>query len=139
MAHNPWFGLILMLAITVACGPDAPGAGEEAAETGPTNIPIYLLEGLPILPGSQVVSTGGSATTVETVTRTGVAPDTAASWYRRALIRDGWELLGDVRQPDGTVNLHARAADGQPVWLMIGKAQGPGSIVSVIAAVPDSS
>lgn len=124
----------------VSCG-GAP-ADDEAVTSTPeaSPPPIGALRGIPLMPESRVTGLSGSGEAAEATTYTVVTPDSAASWYRRALLARGWDLVGDARLPDGSRTLHAKAPSGRPVWVIVRRAeQGEGSVVSVIGTPLDTT
>ena len=56
-------------------------------------------------------------------------------YYRGALSKGKWRLVGDVQQPDGAVVLYAEQ-DGPPMWVRIWPtSDGAGTMVEVAGAV----
>jgi hypothetical protein len=73
--------------------------------------------GIPVIPGSRIVA--GTAGAAEARIEIPLPADSTAQIYRRILVRQSWEIRGDNTAPDGTVTLHARSAEGRPVWILI--------------------
>jgi len=113
----------LLVAFVLACGGDRPPVASPE-----------LLAGIPAMPGSRPWSSSAGSDAIQAGYQTGVRADSVASWYRRWLIKDGWEMSGDLRTSNGTVTLHAEKA-GRPIWLIIQPfPAGVGSTFSVIGA-----
>ena len=67
-----------------------------------------------------------------------VSADSVATYYRNALADRDWDLRGDATTADGGIRLHARSAEGRPIWIIIEPTGVNRAKVSVIAAAPDS-
>jgi hypothetical protein len=93
--------------------------------------------GLPVFPGARIVAGGPGA--AEALIEAPAPVDSLARVYRRVLVRQSWEIRGDVTAPDGSVTLHARSAEGRPVWIMIRPLGSGRSEVSLIATAVDSA
>jgi hypothetical protein len=81
----------------------------------------------------------GSRETSESVFLSPFPVDSVARWYRSRFDALGWEIVGDVTAPDGTVTLHI-AREGPPLWVIIRTPPDqPGTEFSVIGAAPDTT
>jgi hypothetical protein len=120
--------LILFVAPVASCGKErAPAASPE------------LLAGIPALPGSSPWSTSVGTDAIQAGYQTAARADSVAAWYRRWLVKDGWQITGDLRAPNGTITVHAEKS-GRPLWLIIQPyTNGIGSTFSVIGAESDSA
>ena len=140
----------LLLLTQAGCG-DRPAASgsSPATDAPPANVapPLpavpgpdpkpEMFFGLPVVPGSRIVAgTDGAA---EALIQVSLPADSLARVYRRVLVKQSWEIRGDATAADGSVTLHARSAEGRPIWIMI-RPLGPGhSEVSLIATAVDSA
>jgi hypothetical protein len=127
-----------LLTTQTGCGDRPPADGTPpvppADEPAPTP---ELFFGLPVIPGSRIVA--GSAGAAQAMIRVPLPADSLARVYRRVLVKQSWEIRGDATAADGSVTLHARSAEGRPMWIMI-RPLGPGqSEVSLIATAVDSA
>jgi hypothetical protein len=121
--------LVLALGLT-ACGDAEPPSDRPASD---------VLRDVWVFPLSVPVSYTGTGEAMQTTWSSGYAPDTVAAWYRRTLVQQGWEIVGDTRTPDGQITLHAER-DGPPVWIIIGpRTSPPGTVYTMIGAEPDTT
>jgi hypothetical protein len=120
--------LVLLVPLFFSCGKErAPAASPE------------LLAGIPAMPGSFASSTSAGTDAIQAGYQTAARADSVAAWYRRWLVKDGWQITGDLRDARGTVTVHAEKS-GRPIWLIIQPlANGIGSMFSVIGAEADSA
>jgi hypothetical protein len=120
---------VLLLVIAASC----------AREQSPPAASAELLAGIPAFPGSRPVSSSAGADAVQSGYLAAQRPDSVASWYRAWLVKDGWEISGDVRGGDGSITLHAEKGT-RPLWLILQPlADHLGTRYSVIGAEADSS
>jgi hypothetical protein len=93
------------------------------------------LPGMP-LPGDPVfVSRSGSEDALQVVFTTGMNPEEAATFYRKALARAPWTLVSDQPFESGGRVLYA-SRNGPPLWVTIkANPNGIGSQVSLNGAV----
>jgi hypothetical protein len=97
------------------------------------------MQGAPLYLPADRIATRGSAEALENVFWSESAPDSIAAWYRWMLDRQGWQIVGDARMPDGSVTIHAER-DGPPFWVIIRPhPTGSGTEFSVIGALRDSA
>lgn len=97
-----------------------------------------LMQGAPLFYPSHLMGRAGSAETVQLSYNSPVGRDSVAAWYRNAIATRGWEVVGDVVAPDGSVTLHVTRDSAPPLWIMI-KSRDGGSEFSVIGAAPDTT
>lgn len=126
---TPIFALAVALGVA-ACGepdrePDRPAAD--------------VMQGAPLFLPARLVSSAGSAESVEFRYATSIRADSVAAWYRTAFDDRGWDVVGDVTMADGSISLHV-AREGPPLWVLIRPAQaGQGSEFSLIGAARDTA
>lgn len=98
-----------------------------------------VMQGAPLFYPSRAIARHGSATTVETVYHAAVPADSIADWYRDQILSRGWEIVGDVPDPEGNIVLHVRR-DGPPLWVIIRSlANADSSEFRLIGAAPDTT
>ena len=107
---------------------------EPAPAASPAN-----LSGIPVMPQSSPRTTAAGRDAVEAVYSIIAPADSVASWYRRTLAGNGWQMTGDVRSAAGAVTIHAQKSS-RPIWIIIEPVStGIGSIYSIIGAEPDTA
>jgi hypothetical protein len=98
-----------------------------------------LLQAAPVFQPARLHDIRSSRETYESVFRSEVSADSVARWYRSRLDALGWQIVGDVTAPDGTVTLHI-AREGPPLWVIIRTPpEQSGTEFSVIGAAPDTT
>ena len=73
---------------------------------------------LPLPPEASVVSRSGSTDALQITVMSPAKVDFVEAYYRHALSRNGWRLVNDMRNGDGSVVLLAEQ-DGPPLWVRI--------------------
>jgi hypothetical protein len=106
------------LATGAVIGLLAACSAEPAEERVPDRPATAVLAGVPVFPLSTPAATDGTSEALAQLYLSAFAVDTVASWYRRNLLRLGWEILSDHRAPDRSVTLVAQRG-GSPIWVMI--------------------
>lgn len=99
-----------------------------------------VFAGVPVPPRSVLLSQTGTAATAQMEVFVPISSDSAANWYRRMLLEQGWTLEGDVATSAGSYTMHARR-DGPPLWLMVKPVNTStmvGTQLTIIGALPDS-
>ncbi len=104
------FPLALALAGTalVACkdkGPEAPTISQ-------------VFPKLPLPPQASIVSRSGGADALQITVMSPAKVDLVEAYYRDALSKNGWRLVNDMRNEDGSVVMLAEQ-DGPPLWVRI--------------------
>ncbi|MBE0594207.1 MAG: hypothetical protein IH616_17590 [Gemmatimonadales bacterium] len=120
--------LVLAVLLLPACERAQP-----VAERPPTDV----MQQAPLFQPARMTERRTSRETVETVFHSPVAADSIAAWYRHAFDARGWEIVGDMTGPDGSVTLHI-ARQGPPLWVIIRPSEA-GSDFSLIGASPDTT
>ena len=101
-----WAGIAILA--LVACedkGPQAPKFSQ-------------VFPNLPLPPNASVVSRSGGADALQITLMSPVKAKDVESYYRAMLSKDGWRLVNDMRDRDGSVVLFAEQ-DGPPLWVRI--------------------
>ena len=123
----------LVLAIALSMG----ACGEPERE--PDRPVGDVMQGAPLFLPARLVSSSGSAESVEFLYASPIGADSVAAWYRNAFDDRGWDVVGDVAMADGSISLHI-ARKGPPLWVIVRAApSGQGSEFSLIGAVPDTT
>lgn len=83
------------------------------------------------------IAAGAEAAQVTLATVDSIGP--VARWFRRALLANGWTLVSDVTNADGSVAMSATLGK-RPLWITLHPNVGaPGTTYTVIGAVVDST
>ncbi len=101
-----WAGLAVLAFI--ACkdkGPQVP----EVSQVFPN---------LPLPPRATVVSRSGGSDALQITLMSAAKAKDVEAYYRRVLSKNGWRLVNDMRDRDGSVMLLAEQ-DGPPLWVRI--------------------
>ncbi len=117
--------LLLALVVLVACS-EAPRKQATVSET----IPDILVP-----PRATVLGREGGEDALKLRFRSEVAPAEVAEFYRVALAKPPWRIVGNSRMADGSIALYAEHAGGKPLWVNIQPIPGePGSFVDLLGA-----
>ena len=73
---------------------------------------------LPLPPNASVVSKSGGSDALQITLMSSAKAKDVETYYRAVLSRDGWRLVNDMRDRDGSVVLLAEQ-DGPPLWVRI--------------------
>jgi hypothetical protein len=73
---------------------------------------------LPIPPNASFVSKSGGSEALQITLRSPAKAKDVETYYRSLLTKDGWRLVNDMRDRDGSVVLLAEQ-DGPPLWVRI--------------------
>ncbi len=122
--------MALLLAATLfpACGREQ--VPEERPDTD-------VMQRAPLFQPARFKDRHTTSEAVEMVLVTPVTADSVAAWYRNAFDTRGWQIVGDVTGPDGSITLHV-ARQGPPLWVIIRPGED-GSEFSLIGAAPDTT
>ena len=101
-----WAGVAILA--LVACKDKAP-------ETPKVS---QVFPNLPLPPNASVVSRSGGSDALQLTLMSPVKAKDVESYYRAILNRNGWRLVNDMRDRDGSVVLFAEQ-DGPPLWVRI--------------------
>jgi hypothetical protein len=101
-----WAGIAILA--LVACrdkGPQTPKISQ-------------VLPNLPIPPNAKVVSKSGGSDALQITLMSPAKVKDVEAYYRTTLSKNGWRLVNDMRDRDGSVLLFAEQ-DGPPLWVRI--------------------
>jgi hypothetical protein len=101
-----WVGLAMVA--LAACKDEAPR---------PPRI-SQVFPNLPIPPNATVVSQSGGADALQITLMSPVKASEVETYYRALLSKNGWRLVNDMRNQDGSVVLLAQQ-NGPPLWVRI--------------------
>ena len=101
-----WAGLALLALI--ACKDKAPE----------TPMVSQVFPNLPLPPDATVVSRSGGPDALQLTLMSSAKAKDVEHYYRTMLSRNGWRLVNDMRELDGSVVLLAEQ-DGPPLWVRI--------------------
>lgn len=73
---------------------------------------------LPLPPRASVVSRSGGADALQLTLMSAAKAGDVEMYYRSVLSKNGWRLVNDMRDRDGSVALFAER-DGTPLWVRI--------------------
>jgi hypothetical protein len=73
---------------------------------------------LPLPPNASVVSRGGGTDALQITLISSAKVKDVEAYYRATLSKNGWRLVNDMRDRDGSVVLFAEQ-DGPPLWVRI--------------------
>src|SRR5687767_9164756 len=73
---------------------------------------------LPLPPNASLVSKSGSSDALQITLMSRAKATDVETYYRALLSRDGWRLVNDMRDRDGSLVLLAEQ-DGPPLWVRI--------------------
>jgi hypothetical protein len=101
-----WAGLAILA--LVACRDKAPQTPKIS----------QVLPNLPIPPNASVVSKSGGSDALQITLISPAKVKDVEAYYRTTLSRNGWRLVNDMRDRDGSVLLFAEQ-NGPPLWVRI--------------------
>lgn len=101
-----WAGLAVLA--LVACKDKAPQTPKFS----------QVFPNLPLPPQAAVVSRSGSADALQLTLMSSAKAKDVETYYRAVLSKNGWRLVNDMRDRDGSVALFAER-DGTPLWVRI--------------------
>jgi hypothetical protein len=120
-----WVGLAALA--LVACNDSEPPQTAEFAQVFPT---------LPIPPNATVVSRSGGPDALQITLMSSAKAKDVETYYRAVLSKNGWRLVNDMRDRDGSVALLAQRT-GPPLWVRIRSTDDSvGTIVELAGAIP---
>ncbi len=124
-------GIILVLLAATAC--------ERRQPPDPTAMVRRVMRGVLVYPTSVRISMSAGEDAAQVTLSTPDSIGSVASWYRRALALNGWNLESDLTSTDGSVTMSATRGK-RPLWITLRPNQGaPGTTYSLIGAVVEDS
>ena len=91
-----------------------------------------VLRGVLAYPHSSVVSVAGGTDAAQATFSAPAPVDSVATWYRRTLRLNGWDLQNDAVMNDGSVSIFAQQGK-RPLWITLKDTPGgPGTTYTLI-------
>jgi len=120
--------VLTALALVAAC--EHRGEEERTRETA-----AAALRGVLLYPGSTPITVSAGADAGQLVLTTPATLQDVATWYRRTLTLNGWELRSDAVLGDGGISISADRGR-QPLWIILRpNVGGPGTTYTLIGAI----
>ena len=117
---------LLLCVGLVACGDQAPKTARMS----------QALPFLPLPPQPTFVDRSGGPDALQVTVRSPVKADQITAYYRDFLKRNGWHLISDQKDKDGSTVLFAQQKKGPPLWIRVHQAEdGNGTLVQFLGAV----
>ena len=101
-----WAGMAILALI---------GCKDKAPQTPKVS---QVFPNLPLPPNASVVSKSGGTDALQITLISPVKAKDVEAYYRMMLSKNGWRLMNDMRDQDGSVVLFAEQ-DGPPLWVRI--------------------
>lgn len=121
---------LALVTLVVAC--ERPG---DPAKT--RAFAAHALRGALTYPNSSLVNVSAGEDAAEISLSSPDSITRVVDWFRRALPLNGWRLLRDVRDQNGTVSMYAEH-DGRPLWITLQpNVGGAGTTYTVLGAVAE--
>ncbi|MBA3319040.1 MAG: hypothetical protein H0T50_13260 [Gemmatimonadales bacterium] len=115
-----------------------PGCKDKDSEPAMPRV-SQVFPKLPLPPQATVLSRTGGPEAIQLSLRSPAKAKDVETYYRAVLSRDGWRLVNDMRDRDGSVVLLAQQ-DGPPLWVRIKSTDD--SVATIVelsgAVVPDT-
>lgn len=93
------------------------------------------MEGVLVYPLSTEVGIAAGADAAQVTLTTADSTGKVARWFRQALLANGWTLVSDATNPDGSISMSATQGK-RPLWITLHPNVGaPGTTYTVIGAV----
>ena len=121
--------LLLVAGLCAAC--DRPAEQRQDRQFAAT-----VLHGLLAYPQSSVVSVASGSDAAQATFSAPAPVDTVATWYRRMLRLNGWDLQNDAVMNDGSVAIFAQQGN-RPLWITLKatpRGGGAGTTYTLIGA-----
>lgn len=125
--------VIVLLAAALLAAPacERPSRDQADRELAARALPDMLL-----YPQSAVVRVSAGTEAAEVTLTAPAGADEVASWYRRFLVSNDWQLQSEGRQPDGALVIHA-IKEGRPLWVTVRPSVGgPGTTYTLVGVAP---
>jgi hypothetical protein len=117
----------IFLVLTAAC--------ERRQEADPRAMVQKAMQGVLVYPLSTEVGIAAGADAAQVTLATVDSVGKVAGWFRRALLSNGWTLVSDVTNADGSIAMSATQGK-RPLWITLHANVGaPGTTYTVIGAV----
>jgi hypothetical protein len=121
--------VVLAVALTSA------GCERPAERRAERDYAARLLTGLLAYPQSTMVGIDVGHGAAQVTLSTPAPVQEVATWYRRTLRLNGWELVNDAVMNDGSLVIYAQRG-ARPLWITLraGASTGPGTTYTIIGA-----
>lgn len=97
------------------------------------------MQGVLVYPLSSEVGIAAGADAAQVTLTSADSIGKVARWFRQALLANGWTLVSDATNPDGSISMSATQGK-RPLWITLHPNVGaPGTTYTVIGAVVDSA
>ncbi|HSD30769.1 MAG TPA: hypothetical protein VLB49_02580 [Gemmatimonadales bacterium] len=117
----------IFLVLTAAC--------ERRQEADPRAMVQKAMRGVLVYPLSSEVSIAAGADAAQVTLASSDSIGKVARWFRQALQANGWTLVSDVTNADGSIAMSATQGN-RPLWITLHSNVGaPGTTYTVIGAV----
>jgi hypothetical protein len=114
-------------------------ACERRQEADPRAMVQKAMRGVLVYPLSSEVGIAAGADAAQVTLATADSIGQVARWFRQALLANGWTLVSDATNPDGSISMSATQGK-RPLWITLHPNVGaPGTTYTVIGAVVDSA
>lgn len=111
------------------------GGCERRRDAATRAIAARALSGVLAYPQSAVVSVSAGEDAGQVVLETQAPLNRVVTWYREALLLNGWELQSDMTNRDGSVTMSAQKGK-RPLWATFRSNMGtPGTTYTLIGAI----
>jgi hypothetical protein len=121
----------LLAVVTAVAACERPGEGAAQREGA-----ARALKGVLAYPQSSVVSVSAGEDAAQAVFTTPAPVEVVATWYRRALRLNGWEMRADGVLNDGSISIYADSGS-RPLWITLKHAVGgAGTTYTLVGTIP---
>jgi hypothetical protein len=126
------FHFFLGIALLAAC--ERPGSPEKARAAA-----AQALRGTLAYPGSSVLSVSAGNEAAQLALVTPASLDEVATWYRRALPLNHWDVKRDTKDQNDVVTIYAEQ-DRRPLWITLRpNVGGAGTTYTLVGVFADST
>lgn len=119
--------LLLVLTVAAAC--------ERRHPPDPRPMVRKALAGVLVYPLSTEVGISAGEDAAQATLASVDSVGKVASWFRRALVSNGWSLQSDITNTDGSVSISATQGK-RPLWVTLRpRVDGPGTTYTIIGGI----
>jgi hypothetical protein len=121
--------LLVSVAVALAIACERPAERRNEREFA-----AKVMTGLLAYPRSSLVDVSAGQDAAQVTLATPTPPEEVATWYRRMLRLNGWDLVNDGLMGDGSVSIYAEKGK-RPLWIRLkGSDGGSGTTYTLIGA-----
>ena len=121
--------LLLPLAVALAVACERPAERRNEREFA-----AKVMTGLLAYPRSSLVDVSAGQDAAQVTLSTATPPADVATWYRRMLRVNGWDLVNDGVMGDGSISIYAEKGK-RPLWIRLKASEsGSGTTYTLIGA-----